>query len=188
VAKSLSLEMGIPATFVCSNIYDLPDKLVGQVGKFDIVFTSYGVLWWLPDLERWAKVVSHFLKPGCTFLLVEYHPIVSVFDLGHESELRVRYPYFPRPEPQKFDVQVSYAASDPDPDFHGVEYGWSHSIGECVTSLIGAGLRIESLREFPLSNWKMFPFMEEAGEGLWRLPSQMGEIPLMFSLRAVKQG
>ena len=118
-------------------------------------------------------------------MLVEFHPIVTAFDMGDESDLRVKYPYFPSPEPMKFDVQGSYAAADP--DFHGVEYGWSHSIGECVTSLIAAGLQIEWLHEFPVSSWKMFRFMEAAGEGLWRLPNHMGEIPLMFSLRAVKQ-
>src|SRR5438067_5957834 len=99
LARSLSEETGIPATFVQSNIYDLADNLTGQ---FDIVFTSYGVLWWLPDLAGWAKVVSHFLKPGGTFLLVEAHPIASMFDPDDPSELKVKYPYFPSREPLKF--------------------------------------------------------------------------------------
>src|SRR5690606_40582309 len=42
-------------------VYDLPNQLGGQ---FDIVFTSYGTIGWLPDLDRWGAVVSHFLKPG----------------------------------------------------------------------------------------------------------------------------
>lgn len=181
LANSLSLQTGTPATFVHSNIYDLPDNLFGQ---FDIVFTSYGVLWWLPDIERWAKVVAHFLKPGGTFLLVEFHPIASVFDPDDPSELKVRYPYFSSAQPLKSGVKGSYAAADP--DYHGVEYGWSHSMGEIVTSLITAGLQIESLREFPMANWKMFSFMEQAGEGRWTLPGHMGEIPLMFSLKATR--
>src|SRR4051812_6983269 len=111
LARSLSAEMDIPATFVHSNIYDLPEHLSEQ---FDIVFTSYGVLGWLPDLERWAGVVAHFLKPGGTFLVVEAHPFSMVFDNDHESELRVIYPYFVRPEPFKFEVRGSYAAPDPD--------------------------------------------------------------------------
>ncbi|MEO6458104.1 MAG: class I SAM-dependent methyltransferase, partial [Chloroflexia bacterium] len=60
LARSLSVKLGVPATFVQSDIYDLPDNLSGQ---FDIIFTSHGVLWWLPDIEAWAKVGSHFLKP-----------------------------------------------------------------------------------------------------------------------------
>jgi SAM-dependent methyltransferase len=180
-ATSLSQETGIPATFVRSNIYDLPYTLAGQ---FDIVFTSYGVLCWLPDIERWAKVVAHFLKPGGTFLLVEFHPIASVFDLDASGELKVIYPYFSSPQPLELQVQGSYAASDP--DYQGVEYGWNHSMGEYVTSLIAAGLRIESLREYPVANWRMFPFMEQGADGWWRLPGSMGEIPLMFSLKATK--
>jgi SAM-dependent methyltransferase len=179
LARSLSAEMGIPATFVHSNIYDLPDNLTGQ---FDIVFTSYGVLWWLPDIPAWARVIAHFLKPGGTFLVVDSHPMASVFDNDHESELRVKYPYFLTPEPIKLEVQGSYAAADP--GYQGVEYGWPHSISEYVNSLIAAGLRIESLREFPFLVWKMFPFMEEGEDGHWRLPGHMPEIPLMFSLRA----
>jgi SAM-dependent methyltransferase len=180
-AKSLSEETGIPATFVRSNVYDLPGNLSGQ---FDIVYTSYGVLWWLPDIEKWAKVVAHFLKPGGTFLLVEFHPIASVYDMDDSGELKAMYPYFSRPQPLTFQVQGSYAASDP--DYRGVEYGWNHSMGEYVTSLIEAGLRIESLREYPVAHWRMFPNMEQGADGLWRLPGAMGEIPLMFSLKATR--
>jgi hypothetical protein len=96
----------------------------------------------------------------------------------------VKYPYFTTPEPIKLEVQGSYAAADP--GYQGVEYGWNHSIGDCVNSLIAAGLRIESLREFPFLVWKMFPFMEEGDDGWWRLPGHIPEIPLMFSLRAKK--
>jgi 2-polyprenyl-3-methyl-5-hydroxy-6-metoxy-1,4-benzoquinol methylase len=87
LARALGSELEIPATFVRSNIYDLPDNLSGQ---FDIVFTSYGVLWWLPDIKEWAKVVAHFLRPGGTFLLVEFHPLASVFDPEHRAELKVK--------------------------------------------------------------------------------------------------
>ena len=181
LARSLSLKLGIDATFVQSDIYDLPDNLSGQ---FDIVFTSHGVLWWLPDIERWAKIVSHFLKSGGTFLVVDGHPLASVFDNDHPGELKVKYPYFPTSEPLRFEVQGSYAAADP--DYKGAEYGWTHSMSEYVTSLIDAGLQIESLGEFPFQSWRMFPFMEKGGDGLWRFPGGMPEIPLMFSLKAKK--
>jgi SAM-dependent methyltransferase len=181
LARSLSLRLGMPATFVQSNIYDLPQNLTGQ---FDIVFTSHGVLWWLPDIPAWASVVSHFLKPGGTFLVVDSHPFASVFDNDHPTDLVVKHPYFPTAEPLRFEVEGSYASADP--GYKGVEYGWTHSMSEYVTSLVEAGLQIESLREFPFQSWKMFPFMEEGQDGLWRLPSGMGEIPLMFSLRAGK--
>ena len=180
LARSLSSELDIPATFVHSDIYDLPDNLSGQ---FDIVVTSYGVLWWLPDMEGWAKVIAHFLRPGGTVLVVDAHPAAMVFDPDHESELKLQYPYFPRSKPLRLDVKGSYAS---DADYRGVEYGWPHSLSEVVNSLIGAGLEIESLRELPYMAWKMFPFMEQGEDGWWYLPDQMGEFPLMFSLRARK--
>ena len=77
LARSLSQELGIEARFVCSNIYDLPDVLSGQ---YDIVFTSYGVLCWLPDLTRWAQVIGHFLKSKGTFYIVDGHPFAKVFE------------------------------------------------------------------------------------------------------------
>ncbi|HET9496435.1 MAG TPA: class I SAM-dependent methyltransferase [Chloroflexia bacterium] len=182
LARSLSAELRIPAQFVHSNIYDLPGNLSGQ---FDIVFTSYGVLWWLPDLQSWTKVVTHFLKPGGTFLVVESHPMAMVFDPDDAGELTVAYPYFPVTEPLRFDVKGSYAS---DSDYRGVEYGWPHSMGELVNAHVAAGLKIVSLREFPFLAWRMFPFMEQGADGWWRLPGRMVQIPLMFSLRAVKGG
>ncbi|HUP28144.1 MAG TPA: class I SAM-dependent methyltransferase [Chloroflexia bacterium] len=181
LARSLSTRLGVPATFVLSDVYDLPGNLRGQ---FDIVFTSHGVLWWLPDLARWARVVAHFLKPGGTFVVVDSHPFASVFDNDHPSDLVVKHGYFSSPEPQRFEVQGSYAAADPGPP--AVEYGWTHSMSEIVSSIITAGLHIESLREFPFQSWRMFPFMEQRDDGCWRLPSGMPDMPLMFSLKATK--
>ena len=88
MARSLSEELNIPATFLCANIYDLSETLDTL---FDIVFTSYGVLTWLPDLDRWAQTVAHSLKPGGTFYIVEFHPFVSMLDDDGE---RIAYPYF----------------------------------------------------------------------------------------------
>ncbi|MCC7297291.1 MAG: class I SAM-dependent methyltransferase, partial [Bacteroidia bacterium] len=56
------------ARFICADIYNLPAHLNEH---FDIVFTSYGTIGWLPDLEKWAKIVSHFLKPGGSFVFAE---------------------------------------------------------------------------------------------------------------------
>src|SRR5207245_11749512 len=70
-ARRLAPEMGVPATFVESDVYDLPANLQG---RFDVVFTSHGVLGWLPDLERWAQVIARFLAPGGRFHLTEAPP------------------------------------------------------------------------------------------------------------------
>ena len=180
LAHSLSKELGIEADFVCSDIYSLPSILDR---KFDIVFTSYGVLCWLPDLRRWAEVIAHFLRPGGTLYMVEGHPFVDVFDYSDDvSELKVIYSYFHTPEPMKSENEGSYA--DRSAKVSLPNYEWAHSLGDIVNALISAGLQIEFLHEFPVCSWRPFPFMERDEDGWWRL--QGNNIPLTFSLMATK--
>jgi SAM-dependent methyltransferase len=185
LARSVAAEIGFPgARFVQSDIYDLPDALEGQ---FDLVYTSRGVLGWLPDIGRWAKVAAHFVRPGGRFYITEIHPVAQVFDDDgtKPGELRLRYPYWEHPEPLTFPTEGSYAdrtASVATP----MEYGWDHGLGEIVSALIDAGLRIESLREYPFVDWPI-DFLVEAPDGTWRLPpGTPGELPLFFSILASK--
>lgn len=184
LARALAAELGIEATFVLSEVLELPQVLEGE---FDIVFTSIGVLGWLPDMTRWAAVVAHFLRPGGVFYIAELHPFALVFDESQEAtELRLRYPYFPRPEPIALPVQGSYADRRAQVE-QRVEYDWIHSMAEIVTSILSAGLRIEFLHEFPFGIEPQFPFLDRREDGRWYLPErQAGEIPLLFSIRARK--
>jgi SAM-dependent methyltransferase len=179
LARSLSNETGIRTDFICSDIYQLPEVLSK---KFDIVFTSRGVLGWLPDLDRWAKVIAHYLKPGGFFYIIEGHPFMMVFDEKESSELKVRYPYFHNPEPDKWAPEQDYA--DKQAIITHPSYEWAHSLSDIVTSLINAGLRIEFLHEFPDIRYKQFPFMDEYKPRHWHIKGDM--IPLTFSLKATK--
>jgi len=181
LAKSLGKELDIPATFVCSDIYRLPDHLSGA---FDIVYTSYGVLHWLRDLPRWAKIVSHFLKSGGVFYIVEDHPAFRMFTTEDEIKIKLANPYFHTKEPDEVEMTGSYATNN-----NGETskfYIWNHGIGEIVTSLIDAGLTIEFLHEFPYAARAKFPFMEKGEDGWWRLPDKYVQIPFLFSLQARK--
>lgn len=181
-ARTLAAEMGVPTTFVHSNIYDLAANLDGQ---FDIVFTSHGVLPWLPDLDAWAEVVAHFLKPGGVFCLIEGHPFAFIFDdRRKQPELRLMYPYFQGPEPIREEHEGSYAA--PDAPLHSVEHAWLHSMADILGALLRAGLRLTSFEEYQYVAWAMFPWMEERPDGAWQFPRGAGHIPLMFSLTATK--
>ena len=187
LARSLADDLGFPdARFVRSNLYDLPEVLEGT---FDIVYTSRGVLGWLPDIRGWARVVAHFLAPGGTFFITEIHPVAQVFenDGVAPGELRLTYPYWEHAEPLTFEVKGSYA--DPDADVRDqTEHSWDHGLGEIVTALIEAELRIETLVEHPSLDWKV-DFLVPGGDGTWRLPpASGGELPLMFSLVATKPG
>ncbi len=181
-ARALATEVHLPATFVHSNLYDLPQHLTGQ---FDVVFTSHGVLGWLPDLAGWAQVIAHFLKPGGIFYIVEVHPFALLFDeRRNDAELRLREPYFRGPEPLREEEQGSYAA--PDAPMRSVSYSWLHRLADILGSLLRAGLRLTSFEEYPFMAWAFFPWMERRADGMWQLPSGKGDIPLMFSLRAIK--
>jgi 2-polyprenyl-3-methyl-5-hydroxy-6-metoxy-1,4-benzoquinol methylase len=182
-AVALAGEVGIPARFVCSELSDLPAHLEGS---FDVVYASRGVLGWLPDLTRWGEVVAHFIKPRGFFYITEIHPFAQVFDDDDGvTELRIRYPYFTTAEPLTFKVQGSYA--DRSAQVHQeYEYGWNHGLGEIVTALTQAGLRIEFLHEFQFCEWPV-SYLEPAADGTYRLPSDLeGKLPLFFSLRASK--
>ena len=187
LARTVANEIGMPeARFVRSDLYDLPTVLDGE---FDVVYTSNGVLGWLPDIRRWATVVAHFVRPGGRFYVNEIHPVMQAFepDGVGPGELRLAFPYWEHPEPLAFPVQGSYA--DPSADIRDrTEYGWDHSLGEIVSALIDAGLQLTWLREHPFLNWKL-DFLVEAPDGTWRLPpGSQGELPLSFSLLATKPG
>ncbi|MDA8238686.1 MAG: methyltransferase domain-containing protein [Chloroflexi bacterium] len=185
IARALADELGFPeARFVRSDLHDLPAVLAGD---FDVVYTSRGVLGWLPDVRRWAEVVAHFLRPGGTFYVAEIHPVAQAFENEGVApgELRLAYPYWEHTEPLTFAVHGSYA--DPGAQVAAErEHGWDHGLGEIVTALVDAGLRIESLREYPFVEWKL-DFLVEGPDGRFRLPGGTpGELPLSFSLRATK--
>ncbi len=184
LAQRLATELELDARFVRADLYDLPAALEGD---FDIVYTSRGVLGWLPDISRWAQVVSHFLKPGGTFYITEIHPVAQAFENEGVApgELRLQYPYWEHEQPLAFEVAGSYADRSANVTAP-TEYGWDHGLGEIVTALIDAGLRIESLREFPWVDWQL-DFLVRGEDGKWRLPPEIaGELPLFFSLLAMK--
>jgi SAM-dependent methyltransferase len=186
LAREIAADIGKDdARFIESNVYDLPERLEGE---FDVVYTSRGVLGWLPDIRAWARVVAHFLAPGGTFFITEAHPVMQVFENEGVAprELRLTYPYWEHRDPLVFDVKGSYA--DPDAEVGDQkEHGWNHGLGEIVTSLVDAGLRIESLEEHPYLDWGAdFLVEREPGSGRYILPPGPGALPLMFSLRATK--
>ena len=178
-ARSLSDELGIDAEFVVSNVYDLPDALDEQ---FDVVFTSYGVLNWLPDIAGWAEVVSDHLKPGGVFYIVEFHPFAAVFEASEAGDMVPTYGYFHH--------ELFFEGGDPSYAGEGIietpTYQWQHSLGDIVSALVAAGLRIEFLHEFPFNCYQLHPAMERGDDGWWRLPKHNESFPQMFSIRATR--
>lgn len=152
--------------------------------QFDVVFTTYGVLYWLPDIDSWAETVGSHLRPGGTFYIAEIHPFGGVFeDISGESAT-LSHPYFGDDEPLKFEVGGSYAAEDAEFE-NDVTYEWSHGLGEIVSALADAGLRIDFLHEHPWADFRMYENMTEDEEGRWWPPEDAPfDLPLTFSIRA----
>ena len=181
-ARELSGRMGIPATFIEGDVTAPPAEL--PEGAFDLVFTSYGVLSWLPDLRPWAQTVASRLAPGGVFKIAESHPTSWIFDdEAEDPELRVRYSYFMR-EALPWQEHGSYAV--PLEEDTGTSHSWQHTFEEIIGALVGAGLVIEGLREFPLLAWKYTLGMVEREPGLFGQPEGQPELPLMFTLTARK--
>jgi len=181
-ARSIAQRMGIAAEFVESDVTALPPTVPEEA--FDVVFTSYGVISWLPDLEPWADSIATRLAPGGVFHIIDAHPFSWIFDdEALEPPLRIAYPYFSR-EPVYYEEHGSYAERDA--DFVADSYSWQHTFAEIIGVLVRRGLIVRELREYPVCAWKAFEFMEKDADDFWRLPADAGDVPLMFALTVEK--
>ncbi len=177
LAKKLSEEINSPATFKCYDIYELP-KVMDK--KFDVIFTSYGVLCWLSNIKKWAKIINHFLKAGGLFYIVDLHPFTNILS----CDFKISYRYFEK-GPDIDDSEGTYA--DWSAPIKGNTYLWSYTISDVVNALIGEGLKIDFVHEFPFTMYDQFPgFMEQNKKGQYVLKNKKMQIPLLFSLKATK--
>ena len=186
-ARALAREVGLTkrATFVQSDVESLPDKLSGS---FDVVFTSWGALIWLGDLERWAEVVAHFLKPGGILYIAEFHPYSFLLaDDSTADSLRIGYPYFQYGVPQRFDEDGDYAVPDATLE-HTVTFEWLHGFAEILDPLLRRGLRLDFLHELPYTVPGLpFAFVEKDDRGMQRVKGHHEDFPLSFTLKMTKE-
>ncbi len=177
-AKSIAQLLGVDTEFICCNIYDLPQNLNKQ---FDIVFTSYGTIGWLPDIDAWAKIVSIFLKPNGKFIMADFHPVVWMFDNNFEN---ITYSYF-KSEPIVELESGTYADVNAVVNLESVT--WNHSTSEVLNSLIKNGLAINSFDEFDYSPYNCFNQAKEDEPGKFRIPRFENKIPMVFAIVAAKE-
>jgi SAM-dependent methyltransferase len=184
-AKRLATELGLAARtrFVEADLYDAP-RAIPEPASFDRVFVTWGALTWLPDIARWAQVVAHFLRPGGSLYLAEGHPVALVFDdMAPMTGGMPGYfaPYFGG-EAIVSDDPRDY--SDPSARLcHARQYNWIHPLGDVISGLSAAGLRLDWLHEHDAVTWKMFDCLIEDAAGLYRWPGKRW-LPLAFSLSA----
>lgn len=178
LARELNDELDLDAKFIVSNIYGLEEHLDE---KFDIVFTSYGVLTWLPDLDKWAAIVAQSLKPGGTFYMAEFHPAFYMFD--HDTG-KIAFRYFNHQKPYEEVEAGTYA--DESADIHLKEYFWCHDLGETINALLHQGLTLTDFQEFPFSPYPCFPNMTEVSPGRFVYGDLENRLPHVFSLKMTK--
>lgn len=177
-AKELALETNNNTQFICCDIYDLPQHLDRQ---FDMVFTSYGTIGWLPDLNKWAGLISKFLKPNGRFIFVEFHPVIWMFDNDFN---KIVYNYF-NDGPIVETHSGTYA--DKSADLELTEVSWNHSLAEVLSSLMINDLTIRTFREFDYSPYNCFNQTVEIAPGQYRIGHLDNKIPMVYAIVAVKE-
>ena len=176
-ARQLAARCALQADWVLSNVIDHRAELDG---RFDIVYTSYGTIGWLPDLEPWAANIARYLKAGGHLVFVEFHPAVWMFD---NDFTRVQYSYFNR-ETIREEQEGTYA--DQTAAIKLPSYSWNHGLGEVLSALLDAGLRIERFTEQDGSPFDCFANLVRDEDGMYRVKGMAGKLPMVYGLRAVK--
>ncbi len=177
-AKEFTAQLSLDTTFVCCDIYDTP-KYIDE--KFDIVFTSYGTIGWLPDLDKWANIVSNFLKPDGKFIMADFHPVVWMYDYDFAA---VFYSYF-NVEPIIEEETGTYAEKEA--DLSAKTIGWNHPISEILNALINNSLEINCFNEYDYSPYNCFNETEEFEPNKFRIKKFENKIPMVYAIKASKK-
>lgn len=174
-ARKLAVRADLQAEFIEANVLDFQAALEG---RFDIVFTSYGVLGWLPELETWAQNIARYLKPGGKLVLVEFHPAVWMFN---NAFTEVAYSYFNREVIEETE-QATYADSTAEINLNS--HGWNHALAESISALLEAGLQIDRFEELDGSPHDCFQRTVKGDDRLYRIEGMEGKLPMVFALVA----
>jgi len=177
-ARQIAKDTGSDTNFICCNIYDLPAHLEKQ---FDMVYTSYGTIGWLPDLDQWAEIISRYLKPGGKFVFVEFHPVVWMFDDDFEE---IKYNYFNSGAIVETE-NGTYA--DKTANITQKYVMWNHGLAEVMNSLIKNGLQINSFDELDYSPYNCFNKTVEIAPKKYRIIHLDNKIPMVYALTAIKK-
>jgi len=183
--RALAAETGAEVEFVEADLYDAADVL--PAGTFDLVFTGIGALCWLPDIKRWAKVVSRLLAPGGRLFIREGHPVLwALADPLPEGRLELGLPYFEQEEPLVWDEGGTYVETDVEFE-HNTTKEWNHGLGEIVSAVLAEGLTLTALVEHDSVPWDAFPgHTDKLAGGEFRIADRPWRLPHSYTLTAVK--
>lgn len=176
-ARHLTKECNTNTKFICCDVYDLPNHLDET---FDLVFTSYGVLGWLPDMQTWARVVSQFLKPQGKLILVEFHPVLWMFDDKIEQ---VGYNYF-----NEGSIVETYEGTyaDKDAPIKQEYVMWNHALSEVFSALIENNLQLTDFKEYDYSPYDILHNSIQIAPNKYQSKIHKNRLPLVYSWVGIK--
>lgn len=137
-AADLAARCGVALETVEADSRALPASLSG---RFDLVYSTIGVLCWIDDVDVWMASVARALRPGGALVLVELHPLLTAID--SVDPLVIDFPYA-FDGPRVYSGTGSYAGVETE-EWTTVQY--AHGVGEVVAAAVGAGLAVEHLAE-----------------------------------------
>jgi SAM-dependent methyltransferase len=182
-ARDLSARSRIPADFVEGEVYDAPAR-VG--GGFDLVYTTWGTINWLPDIRRWGATVAALLRPGGRLYFADGHPSLAVLDEAGGKPVPTFNWRTPNSMPLEFTPAQTYTG-DPRPLVNARNFEWIHPVSDILMALIDNGLTVDRIAEHEVLPWAMFPLMVKGPDRLFRLPPGLPRLPLSLSIKATKR-
>ncbi|NAW50711.1 methyltransferase domain-containing protein [Elizabethkingia argentiflava] len=173
-ARLISKEMHIQASFVCCNVLEMDQYITD---KFDLVFASYGICGWLPDLEQWGKLIADRIVEGGRFVIVDFHPVLWMFDDDF------KYSYFNK---ELIAEEPEHTYTDKTSKVMLKSFSWNHSISEIISALIKAGLTLKRFNEYDYSPYECFNNLVEFEEGKYQVKGMEGKLPMVYALEFIK--
>lgn len=174
-AEEIKKDLGLETRFICSDIYSLDPSILDE--KFDIVFTSYGTIGWLPDINKWAQVVRKFMKDDGQFVFAEFHPVIWMFD---DDVTKVTYSYFNREVIEEIE-KGSY--TDKSDHLRTKFMTWNHGLTEVFNALKSQGLKMSDFHEYDYSPYNCFNNTVELEKGKFMIKGYENKFPLVYSMK-----
>lgn len=175
-ATDTAEQLGLNATFICSNIFDLPMALNET---YDVIFMSYGTICWYPDMKAWAALIRQYLKPNGTFVFADFHPCIWMLDNHFKW---IQYSYFNK---EMIAETESGTYADMDAPIKTTSITWNHDLSEVIQALLGQGLTLLDFQEYDYSPYNIFPDAVEISPKRFQINGLQGKIPMVYSLKMV---
>jgi 2-polyprenyl-3-methyl-5-hydroxy-6-metoxy-1,4-benzoquinol methylase len=171
-AKEIAKECEQNTQFIVSDVFDVPNNVEGE---FDLVFTSYGTIGWLPNLDKWAETIEKKLKKGGRFIMAEFHPVVWMFD---DNFTQIEFSYFN----QKIIEGEETGTYASEKEITLPYMCWNHSLEDVISALLKKGLTLKKFQEFDYSPYPCFSNTKEIAPKKYIIDKFDGKIPMVYAL------